>query len=67
MSVEKVNNAARAKAAEAELERQLNEDQRGDVVPAPGILKRHQSYETAIQHSVEPLPPQLPNDELGEK
>ena len=62
-----MSNAARDKAAEAELERQLGEGQRGDFAPPPGILKRHQSYETAIQHSVEPLPPQIPNDELGSK
>ena len=46
-----------SKAAEAELERQLDEGQRdGAVPPAAGILRRHESYEAAIHHEVEPLP-----------
>lgn len=50
-------HAEMSKAAEAELERQLDEVQRdGAVLPAAGILKRHESYEAAIHHEVEPLP-----------
>ena len=57
-----------SKAAEAELEKQLDEGQRGGAVPHSGVLKRHESYEAAIHHVVEPLPAQKqPVDELQKK
>lgn len=57
-----------SKAGEAELERQLDEAQRDGAVPSSGILKRHESYEAAIHHVVEPLPAQKQQvDELQKK